>query len=194
MKRNYHNSLNRDIAKALDRSEGSIARRAWILGLKKDKEFIIDCSRATQFKKGIIPANKGKKMPYNPNSARTQFKKGIIPHNTFAVGSQVLDPEGYLKRKVADRKDIPSRKNWQYVHRILWEQHNGKIPEKHIIIFRNGDRSDIRIENLECISMAENAKRNRERYPAEILQISQLIGAINRKIRRKEKENHGQQH
>ena len=158
----YKDSLNCDLA-ALGRSEKSVAARAVKLGLRKTKAYILMHAQATWFKKGRTPANKGKKMPYNANCARTQFKKHNLPHNTVPVGTEVRDRDGYLKRKVSDRRDIPSRRNWVYVHRLLWEQHNGPIPNGHIVTFRDGDRTNIVIENLVLMSFGENAKRNRDR-------------------------------
>lgn len=45
------------------------------------------------------------------------------------------------------------------VHRIVWEMHNGKIPEKMEIDHVNHIRTDNRIENLRMVSSLEN-KRN----------------------------------
>lgn len=183
LERLYPTTKNVILADVFGVTEGAIISKAHVWKLRKTPEFMAECAKAGQFPKGHVPANKGKKMPYNANSARTQFKKGHVPHTAVSVGTEVIDAEGYLKRKVSDRKDIPARRNWKYVHQIVWEQHHGEIPEKHIVVFKNGDRTDIRIENLDCISMAENANRNRERYPDELKQISQLIGALNRQIR-----------
>lgn len=38
------------------------------------------------------------------------------------------------------------------LHRRIWEDHFGQIPEKHHIHHKNGVKDDNRIENLECIS------------------------------------------
>lgn len=183
MRKFYPVTLNRELAEVLGRTVPSVKKRSIKLGIKKDADFLRE---NTRFPKGHVPANKGKKMPYNANSARTQFKRGALSHNTVPVGTEVVDADGYLKRKVSDRKDIPARKNWKYVHRMLWEQHHGDIPEKHIVVFKNGDKTDLRIENLDCISLAELANRNRERYPDELKQIAQLIGALNRQIRKRD--------
>src|SRR5260370_6723872 len=52
------------------------------------------------FKKGAVPANKGKKMPYNANSARTQFKKGGLPAHTKYAGHERLATHGYIEISV----------------------------------------------------------------------------------------------
>lgn len=49
------------------------------------------------------------------------------------------------------------------VHRRVWEEANGPIPEGHVIHHRNGDRLDNRLENLECILRAAHPSRHRTR-------------------------------
>ena len=64
------------------------------------------------------------------------------------------------------------------------------MPPKHVVVFRNGDRADIRIENLECISRRELAARNTiHRYPPEVKELIRLQGKVNRAIRRREKSD-----
>lgn len=180
MRKHYRNTLNSDLAKALGRSVPSILNRARRLGLVKDPDFILKYGR---FPKGHVPANKGKKMPYNANSARTRFKKGQIPPNTVPVGTEVVDSYGYRKVKVSDGSTKQER--WKYVHHQVWEAHHGEIPKGSIVIFKNGDNSDIRIENLECITRSDHAIRNRDKYPEDIHRLTQMIGALNRQINKR---------
>ena len=51
-------------------------RRGWLTG--RDGRFI----------KGQAAHNKGKKMPFNPNSAKNWFRKGQRPHNTKWEGHE----------------------------------------------------------------------------------------------------------
>lgn len=44
-----------------------------------------------------------------------------------------------------------------YAHRIVWEMHNGAIPDEMEIDHINHDRSDNRIENLRLVRRSENA-------------------------------------
>ena len=180
MRKHYRNTLNADLAKALNRSVPSILNRARRLGLVKDTDFILEFGR---FQKGHVPANKGKKMPYNANSARTRFKKGQIPPNTVPVGTEVVDSYGYRKVKVSDGSNKQER--WKYAHHQVWEAHHGEIPKGSIVVFKNGDSSDIRIENLECITRAQHAIRNRDKYPEDIHRLTQMIGALNRQINKR---------
>ena len=140
--------------------------------------------KGRQFKKGCVPWNKGKKMPFNENSAKTQFKTGNLPHNHRPVGSERFSKDGYLEIKIADPK------TWKGAHILLWEEHNGKLPKGHCVVFRDGDKQNIVIENLECVSRGELMKRNSiHNYPAEIVHLHQLRTALNRQINKRTKGN-----
>lgn len=70
------------------------------------------------------------------------FKKGEIPKNTKSIGAERVNSDGYTRIKVAEPNV------WRLKHRVIWEQHNGKIPKGYCIVFANQDKTDIRIENL----------------------------------------------
>ena len=109
----------------------------------------IDC----RFKKGNIPANKGKKGYMSPEQyekcRKTMFKKGNIPKNHKPVGSERIDKDGYTYIKVSEPN------TWKLKHRVLWENNNGPIPEKHRLIFADGDRQNICLDNLILVSYSE---------------------------------------
>lgn len=180
------------LARELKRSYGAVAQHARLIGLKKSAAFYASAmARRTRFVKGQPSWNKG--LSYQPGGrcAETQFKPGQKPKTWVPVGTEVVDEEGYLKRKVRD--DAPkgmSRQNWVFVHRALWEQHHGPIPRGHAVVFRNGDKSDIRIENLELVTrralMARNTVHN---LPKPIAQLVQLKGAVMRQINRRSRQN-----
>ena len=136
-----------------------------------------------RFKKGHVPANRGKKSPgFAPGRmGETQFQKGNKSKNWKPLGSErVVD--GYRLRKVSETGYPPS--DWRPVHRLLWEEANGPIPPDHIVIFIDGDRTHIELTNLKLISRQELAARNRmwNIYPRELAEAIQLAGALKRKI------------
>ena len=105
------------------------------------------------FKKGQTPWNKGKTGYMGAN--RTSFKKGQDPHNHRPIGSQrICGKDGYLLEKVAE-PDV-----WKHKHRLLWEEHNGEIPEDCVIRFIDKDRMNITIENLICVPQGANSVLN----------------------------------
>lgn len=54
-------------------------------------------------------------------------------------------------------------RNWVRKCRLVWEAEHGAIPEKHMIVFLNGDTLDCRLENLACISYGIAARMARGR-------------------------------
>lgn len=112
--------------------------------------------RSGRFEKGSKPANKGKKMPYNPNSARTQFKPGHrggkALENYKPIGTERVSPEGYLERKIHD--GLPLQSRWRGVHLINWEEENGPLPEGHCLKCLDGDRTNTEPSNWVCVSRA----------------------------------------
>ncbi|MDA8138008.1 MAG: HNH endonuclease signature motif containing protein [Desulfobacteraceae bacterium] len=191
IRRLYADKPTRELAGLLGRSARSIYAQAYLLGLNKNEKYIRTCrlqpghakGRATQFKQGHLPHNKGKKgWQAGGDSVKSQFKKGQNPHNWAPVGSTRISKGGIIQRKISDTGYPP--RDWRSEHSILWEQHHGPIPKQHIIVFRNGNVNDIRIENLEMISRAENMRRNTiHNLPEALADTCRAIGVLNRRIR-----------
>ncbi|MGH1465542.1 MAG: hypothetical protein ACRBBQ_09315 [Cognatishimia sp.] len=75
---------------------------AQIVGFKKRHS--ITTGRTGHFRKGQHSWNKGKKMPFNPNSAATQFKAGHLPHNHKGAGHEKICPkDGYVYLIIAEK-------------------------------------------------------------------------------------------
>lgn len=101
----YPRTRARDIAAMIGRNERSVVSRAFKLGLKKDADFMYECSKAGQFKNGHTPHNKGKEWSeYLSEDAmakvrRTTFKKGNMPTNHKEVGAERKTEMGIPKSK-----------------------------------------------------------------------------------------------
>ena len=110
----------------------------------------------TTFKKKHVPANKGKQMSAEQYAKckGTMFKKGHSPQNYRPVGSERVNVDGYIEIKVKD----PNK--WNLKHRLIWEEHNGEIPQGKLVIFRDNNPLNCNIDNLLLISKGENMKMN----------------------------------
>lgn len=185
----------KDIAKMLDRALQQVYNKARAMGLKAPMERIRMAGKigmqhpksiATRFHKGHIPTNKGKKVSpemYERMRA-TMFKKGRINENKREVGSERVNVYGYIEIKVAE----PNR--WKLKHRLIWEQHNGIIPEGCNVQFKNHNTLDCRIENLYLISKSEQMRNENSlmaRYPKELRDVIRLKGVVKRQLRKQEK-------
>ena len=113
----------------------------------------------TRIKPGNIPPNKGKKGMSHPGAIATQFSKGHRPKNWLPVGSERVNSDGFHQVKVTDTGYPP--RDWVMKSVIEWEKVHGKVPENHILRFRDGDRSNCAPENLLLVSRQENAVMNR---------------------------------
>jgi hypothetical protein len=63
-------------------------------------------------------------------------------------------------------------------------KHNGKVKEGHVLRFKDGDNTNITIENIEMISKAENARLNQMDYansPEELKPTIKLIAQVQTK-------------
>ena len=200
----YPHESTSTLARELRRSVPATYNRARFLGLAKSPEYLAsaDACRlrrgdnvgaASRFKKGHVPANKGTRRPgWAPGRMReTQFKKGerrgVAVTLYKPIGAERVSKDGYLERKVND--DLPLQRRWRAVHLVLWEATHGPVPKAHAIAFRNGDKRDIRLENLECISRRELMARNSvHTLPQPLRETVQLLGALNRQIRRRSRD------
>lgn len=121
--------------------------------------------RTGKFEKGFVPFNKGVKgWQAGGNSKKTQFKKGSIPANAKPVGYERISKDGY-KEICIDEINPHTGYSRRFVlkRRYVWEQHNGPIPENHVIIYKNSelDIDEIdNIENLVLVSRREHLHLN----------------------------------
>ena len=204
----YPHEPTRTTARALRRSVAAVYGRAFQLGLSKSAAYLASPAAcrlrrgdhpgaAFQFRKGHVPANKGLRRPgWGPGRMKeTQFRKGersgVAVRLYKPIGTERI-VDGYLERKTND--NLPLQARWRAVHPLLWEAANGPVPKGHAIAFRNGDKRDIRLDNLQCVSRRELMARNslHNNLPKPLVETIQLLGALNRQIRRKTRSHEEQ--
>lgn len=128
------------------------ARRKWSSGL------------TGHFEKGGRPWNAGMKGLVIEGSQKGWFEKGQEPLNYRPVGSERKCPkDGYVLVKVEDKGSYQER--WRHKHVVIWEKENGKVPENHVVIFLDGDKTNIRLENLKMISRRDLVRLNQSSLP-----------------------------
>lgn len=103
------------------------------------------------FLKDHVPFNKGKKGHCAPGSEKGWFKKGNKPANWRPVGSERVTVDGYVEIKVTNKPE-PGQKRWRLKHVVVFEKANGQVPEGHCVIFLDGNRQNITLNNLCMIS------------------------------------------
>ena len=152
----------------------------------------IKTGRTGRFEKGNVPHNKGVNgWQAGGKSATTRFRKGQRGSKWVPVGSERKSKDGILQRKMTDTGHPPE--DWKSVHGMLWEQHHGPVPDGHIVVFRDGNTGNIRIDNLELISRAENMRRNSiHNLPEPLKDVIRIRGVLTRRINERIRANEKQ--
>lgn len=199
----YPDTPTAEIARLTGRLVGSVYQKALSIGLRKSASYLSsvaacrlrqgdEVGKEFRFQKGHASWNKGRKG-WTPGGASiaTRFQEGHRPHTWRPVGTERINADGYRDRKISDTGYPP--RDWRGVHLLLWEEHHGPVPAGHAVVFRNGNKADIRIENLELITRRELMARNTvHNLPPAIVQVVQLRGALVRQINRRTKEQGAQ--
>lgn len=143
------------------------------------------------FYKGHTPANKGMRGYHAPGSEKGWFKKGQEPINHKPVGSERVDVDGYTLIKTEEPNV------WIPKHKVIWEEKNGKVPEGHVLTFLDGDKSNITLDNLELITMAESLELTRSELRSENPEFTKTgilivkVKTTSNKLKKRKKEaNH----
>lgn len=147
----------------------------------------------TQFKKGHAPANKGQKGISYPGMEPTQFKKGNRPYNWVPLGSERITKDGYIQVKIDDGK---FQHNWKGKHILVWEEHNGPLPQGHVVIFGDGNNRNFEPGNLLLVSRKQLVRLNQHNLikdNASLTRAGVIIADIYNKIgERKKSERIGE--
>lgn len=179
----YPTHTRSQIGAVLGRSASAVQNRAVKLGLKKT-------DNVGRFGPGNPPWNKGTHWVAGGRSAETRFKPGELSGRARAllkpIGAERLSKDGYLQRKV--NNDLPIQRRWRAVHILLWESVNGPLPKGYTVTFKDGNKQNITLDNLQLTARQDLMRRNSvHNHGPEIAAAIQLKGAITRQINRRKK-------
>lgn len=154
---NYKGISNSELADRINKKFGTDMTAQQVNNYKSRKH--LNSGLTGRYEKGHIPYNKGKKMSPDvyAKAEPTMFKKGRVSHNIRPVGSERVTVDGYIEVKVAN----PNK--WELKHKLVWEKANGKVPEKHAIIFLDGNSQNVELSNLKLVSRKELLIMNRQK-------------------------------
>lgn len=123
------------------------------------------------------------------NSRRTCFEHAHIPDNHLPVGSIRETKDGYLIKKVQERGYQWDR--WKLLHRLVWEENFGPIPEGMIVGFRDLDKKNCSPDNLYLLTLGENAQMNKKGFRSqkpELTDVGLATVRLERAIRDRRKK------
>lgn len=166
-----------EIGTILNREPSAVRRYAKIRGLKKSdvyRKLISSKEAAHGFKKGYTPWNLGIKM--SDSTKKKILKTRIELGYDFKIGQETTDGRGYILIKTED--------GLVYKHRYIWIKSGRTIPEGYILRFKDKNRNNVTLDNLELISLKDIARENANwaKYPRELLTTFKLISKLTKKI------------
>jgi hypothetical protein len=154
------------------------------------KRYGFKTGRTGRFNKGAVPWSKGKKLPFNENSARTQFKKGerggVAVEVYKPIGSERMHVSGCRQRKT--NEGFPMQTRWEFVHRIEWEKLNGPIPDG-MVLKCLGEKTNCDPSNWELVPrgllprLNGKSGRNFDQAPAELKPLIMAVAKIEHQVR-----------
>jgi hypothetical protein len=208
LRRLYPDTHSDELARKLNVSVLALYQRAQKLGIRKSARYIerkryeerkrlSTAGIAHRYPKGHAPTNKGTRRPgwYAGRMRETQFRKGQAPINAMPMWSFRLC-DGYLMLKTGAPTPKPTT-GWEYVHKLIWEQANGPLPDWRVarLWWKDGNHQNCALSNLELVRAEEHMARTTvHNLPAPLRQVIQLTGALKRKIRNREEKALGKEH
>lgn len=145
------------------------------IGNFKNKYKIHSGTRGGCFKKGQVPMNKGKKMSPEiyEKVKHTMFHKGHTPVNHRPVGSERINVDGYTEIKVAE----PNK--WKLKQRLVYEEYYGvTLTSNDVIIFLDGNKQNLDINNLYKMTRAALVRYNQDRLYSDNLEQSKAAANV----------------
>lgn len=131
----FRTTSNPEMASYLGRTRDSVHAKLKAMGLKRSPDEV-------------------KNLLKKPNSG--QFTHGHKPHNIKFDGYERISKDGYIEIRVSEG-------DFRLKHRLIWEKHHGTIPKGFNVVFKDRNRQNTEISNLELISNAELCLRNENR-------------------------------
>lgn len=110
-----------------------------------------------------------KQLHIHRNANSGIFQKGEQRAKTYRIGDERVH-NGYVWVKVNDIQHSGKitmkqfKENWMPKQRYVYEQHHGKIPDGHIVVFLDSNSMNFSPDNLYCIPRRINAIMNQNHW------------------------------
>lgn len=115
------------------------------------------------------------------NNPDGEFKKGNKCHNELPNGSITTNHRNYSFIKESDK--------WIRYSYHIWKQSGRDIPQGYVLCFRDGDSTNVTLDNLRCVPKSATTEIMKNPHTKGIERdIVISIGELNELIKRKESE------
>jgi hypothetical protein len=186
LKEHYADTPTKEIAKKLKHTLCSVNGMASKLALKKTQDHInkmnarwkkdlAELGKAHRFKKGTIPANKGKKMDPEvyEKTKHTFFPKGHKPKNTLYDGA--ITTRHRHKRNYSRKYIRISEGVWQELQIYEWEKQYGPVPEGKILTCLTDDSLNCNPTNWKLTDRITHLEKNAGRKELTDKYVARMI-------------------
>lgn len=181
LKVNYPVMSRKELTRALNESFKSDFKLSQVVAFLKNKK--IKSTRDGRFQIGSTPWNTGTKGVCKKNSG--SFLPGREPSNLKKYGDERVDSDGYRLIKCQERNPYTNAIGfYRHLQVVVWEEAYGPVPEGKIVCFKNGDRRNCEIDNLELRSRAEQLALNQHGYreaPKELKPTVRMLAEMSMK-------------
>lgn len=79
-------------------------------------------------------------------------------------GSESIDQKGYIKIKINGK--------WRFKHKVIWEEVNGPLPEGSHLLFADGDKTNLDLDNLILVTKRELFTMSRQNLITEDMELT----------------------
>lgn len=152
----------------------------------------IRSGRSGQFPKGHVPWSADIAGKGILKANKTSFKKGNVPPNVRPMHAERINVDGFIEIKIDEPNPFTGHKTrFKHKHVWLWEQAYGVVPEGHCVRFKDGDKLNCVLDNLELVNRQENLHLNRINHnslPEELKPSSMAITKLTVKMRERQCE------
>ena len=181
--------LDKELSQMFNMPKGTVSGIQHKRNIKKTAEIqqIREQKRKeSEFKKGSIPHNKGRKMTEETYKKvqDTMFKKGNKPSNWKPAGYERITSDGFIMFK----PDYSSR--FVLKARYIYQKHHNVVLTKQDVVrYKDNNKLNLDIDNLYVQKRGKLVVENHFLYPTEILSTTRLIKKIQNFINNAEKQN-----
>lgn len=158
-----------------------IGHKAKKMGIRKSQAYreLHGITEKGRKRSGSEPWNKGTHFRAGGRSQAHRFKPGDVPPNHRPVGTIRINVDGYFEIKTEE-----GMFKWRLLHREIWKRHHGSYPPRGTaLVFRDGNKQNCNIDNLELLTRKQLMERNTiHQYPKEIKELIRLKATITRRI------------
>ena len=99
------------------------------------------------------------------------LKSGLRVYHNAPIGTERLY-HGYIQVKVK-QPDV-----WKLKQTVVWENANGKVPAGYRLLFLDGNKKNVTLDNLTLVSQAELNTLNAMNYKAKSGELTKTALAV----------------